>query len=291
MIWVTGSEGMLGRELCGLLSETKYRFVATDREVDITDQESIADFLRCHSDIDWIINCAAYTAVDQAEEELYDADLINHIGPINLAKAAFDIGARVVHISTDYVFNGNKRSPYSESDPVDPVGVYGKTKEEGERAVRDTTLNHFIIRTSWLYGGHGKNFVYTMLRLMDSRDEIGVVADQFGSPTWTGDLAAFILYLVNKDSTGFGTYHFSNEGEISWFDFARSIYFIGRELGLLSKDVVINALKTEEYPTKAPRPPYSVLSKEKVKSCGYTVPHWEESLRSFLQSIDRTSFS
>ncbi len=292
MIWLVGNKGMLGTELTHLFEVNKMHYVGTDREVSILDLEAMRTFTK-DKDISWIVNCAAYTAVDKAEDEVELCRALNAQGPENLGTLAREIGARVLHISTDYVFSGTPflekgtPRPYREDDQTGPTGVYGKTKQEGERLLMAAALNSIIIRTAWLYGKHGNNFVYTMLRLMKEREAIGVVADQRGSPTWAYDLASAILHLINlpKEKLSPGIYHYTNEGETTWYDFAREIYRLGREQGLLERDCVVNPLTTDQYSTKARRPAYSVLSKEKIKALGVTVPHWQDSLARFMYQL------
>ena len=197
MIWVVGSRGMLGTELCRLFESEGVEHVGSDREVDILDPAALAVFAAgTDKAISWIVNCAAYTAVDKAEEEAELCQRLNVEGPRNLAGLAERIGAAILHISTDYVFDGNGSRPYREDDAVGPTGVYGKTKAEGEVAVREACRRAVIVRTAWLYGKDGPNFVYTMLRLMRQKDSIGVVADQLGTPTWARDLAGAILAIL-----------------------------------------------------------------------------------------------
>lgn len=255
----------------------------TDREVDITDESALQHFVQ-DLQIDWIINCSAYTAVDKAEEEADKAYLLNETGVRNIAVIADKIQARLIHISTDYVFPGNNPRPLSEKDETDPRSVYGASKLAGEQVLIDTHSNHFIIRTSWLYGSNGNNFVYTMLKLMNSRNQINVVEDQIGTPTSAVDLAELIVKIIEQNNSQYGIYHFSNEGEISWYDFACEIYHQGRLNNLIESDCTINPCGSDQYPTAAIRPAYSLLSKEKVKATfGYVPPQWDHSLNTFLQ--------
>lgn len=297
MIWVVGSRGMLGTELCRQLGAGGAGFVGTDREVDILDPAALEAFA-AGKKIDWIVNCAAYTAVDRAEDEPELCARLNVEGPGNLAALASRIGAAFLHVSTDYVFDGSGTRPYREDDPVGPTGVYGRTKADGETAVRAACPRHVILRTAWLYGKDGPNFVYTMLRLMKERESIGVVADQRGSPTRAADLAAAIATIAGAGgegegtgaaaigSRGYGTYHYTNADECTWYEFAQAIRAVGREFGVLDRDCRIEALSTAQYPTKARRPAYSVLSKEKiVADYGVAVPGWRESLRGFMAEI------
>ncbi len=298
MIWIIGNKGMLGTELSLHFAEMGIPYVGTDRELSILDTEALEEFAAAKP-ISWIVNCAAYTAVDKAEDEPDSCYALNAQGPENIGRLASSIGARVLHISTDYVFSGipmvehGQPRPYREDDPVGPTGVYGKTKAEGEMRLMQAAPDSIIIRTAWLYGKHGNNFVYTMLRLMKERNSLGVVADQIGSPTWAFDLAQVIRMLIApevgaEDISAFppaGMYHFTNEGQTSWYEFACEIHRLGRMLGHLDHDCRINPLRTDQYPTRARRPAYSVLSKEKIKTLGIPVPHWRASLEAFFKTI------
>ena len=277
---------MLGTELSLLLEKSGYSFIGTDRELDITDTAELSKFVKDQS-FNWIINCAAYTAVDKAEDDGENCRKLNTLGAGNIAACAKSIGANLVHISTDYVFNGQGKKPYTEEDKTDPIGVYGLTKRDGELAVQENNPRSYIIRTAWLYGKHGSNFVHTMLRLMNEREEIKVVNDQRGSPTWTFDLAeavmAFIITAVSGRDVPYGIYHFTDEGEITWFDFARKIYEQGRAFGTLTKDCRLQPCGSAEYPAKVKRPAYSVLDKSKIKAAlGIKIPAWDKSLKEFL---------
>lgn len=282
MIWVIGNAGMLGTEVTTILTKEFDNVVATDREVSILELEALREFVS-FKDIDWIVNCSAYTAVDKAEEDVDFCYALNEKGVANIAEVAKEIGAKMVHVSTDYVFDGNSSTPLSEDAPTAPIGVYGASKLAGEKQIVQNLDEHFIIRTAWLYGEHGNNFVHTMLRLMADKDELGVIADQIGSPTWAFDLASLIADVIKQNSTAYGIYHYSNEGEISWHGFAEAILEIGNEKGLLSKKIPVNPLTTDQYPTPAKRPAYSLLNKTKVKETfGVEVPHWKDSLNQFL---------
>jgi dTDP-4-dehydrorhamnose reductase len=281
MIWLIGNKGMLGTELSLLLEKQNISFVATDREVDITEKSSLSDFTDKNRDINLVINCAAYTAVDKAEDDIETCRNLNTLGAANIASCAKNINAPLIHISTDYVFDGKGTRPYVEDDVTNPVGVYGLTKRDGEIAVIENNPSSYIIRTSWLYGKHGNNFVHTMLRLMNERNEIKVVNDQRGSPTWAYDLAKVIIGI--KDIP-FGIYHFSGEGNITWFDFAKEIRKNGKELGLIKKDCDVKPCTSAEYPAKVTRPSYSVLDKNKIKAAlGIEIPSWDKSLKDFLK--------
>jgi dTDP-4-dehydrorhamnose reductase len=289
MIWIIGNKGMLGQELSGLLTAQGIEQVGSDREVSILDPEALAGFANAVQSegrrLSAIVNCAAYTAVDKAEDEPERAHALNAVGPEHIARLAQRLGARFLHISTDYVFDGKASRPYREDDPTGPTGVYGKTKEEGEKRVIAACPKAIIIRTAWLYGRHGPNFVYTMVRLMRERTDLGVVADQRGTPTWAYDLAGAISTILRAAAPEPGIYHFTNEGETTWYAFACEIYRQARALGLLDHDVTIRPLTTDQYPTKATRPAYSVLSKEKIKrTFGLSIPDWRHSLMKFLGS-------
>jgi dTDP-4-dehydrorhamnose reductase len=276
---------MLGTELSSLLATAGVDYFCTDRECDITDPVALRNAAKGRS-IQWLINCAAYTAVDRAEDEEALAYRINAQGAAHIAECAHELGAALVHISTDYVFSGNSREPYVEEDPTDPVGAYGRTKADGEVLIRKKCKSHFILRTAWLYGYYGSNFVYTMLRLMNERSSIAVVADQTGSPTWTRDLATAVIRIISTSSQKFGTYHFTNEGEITWHDFASEIFHLGLANGLIGREVEIKPIRTEQYPTRARRPLYSVLSKSKIREVmGCATPDWKDSLGRFISEL------
>jgi dTDP-4-dehydrorhamnose reductase len=285
MIWLVGNRGQLGADIEKLLYEGNVSFVASDLEVDITDAKAVEQFIRSRT-IKWIINCAAYTAVDRAETEREKAFFINSDGAYNLAAAARDIGAGIVYISTDYVFDGDKEGEYTEEDAPNPLSVYGKSKLEGETRTRDTTDTHYIIRTAWLYGGSKGNFVATMLSLFNKGGEVRVVSDQHGSPTWTKDLAAAVLRIVESGGGEYGVYHYTGEGRTSWYGFAREIYEQGSALGLLDTKSVVVPIATSDYPTAARRPYNSCLSKERIrKTFGVAVPRWEDSLKNYLRGV------
>ena len=286
MIWLIGNKGMLGNDVEILLRKEGLDFIATDMDIDITDYELLNRFAE-RKRIDWIINCSAYTAVDKAEDEPEKAFKINADGVKNIAKVAMFKNARLIHISTDYVFNGRKKKPYTESDPPNPIGVYGKSKLLGEENIKSVLASYFIIRTAWLYGKNGNNFVNTMLKLFNIRDEVKVVSDQFGSPTYTVDLAKLILKIIENNSENYGIYHFTNEGKISWFDFASKIYEIAKEIGTVKKEVKVIPISNYEYTTKAKRPIDSYMSKEKVKEAfGIKIRPWDKALREFLLSLN-----
>ncbi|MBQ0004021.1 MAG: dTDP-4-dehydrorhamnose reductase [Treponema sp.] len=301
MIWLIGSNGMLGTEIARELKENSVDFIGTDIDVDITNIDALRSFAKGKV-IDWIINCAAYTAVDKAESDEVLADKLNNTAPGNIAKVAKESGAKLIHISTDYVFDGTGNTPRTEEMPVAPLGVYGVTKAKGEKSVISNTDEYYILRTAWLYSWHGKNFVYTMIRAMNTHDAVKVVSDQRGTPTFGPTLANIILKIINQNSTlenknshdeipskpsvPYGIYHCTDEGETTWFEFTKEIKRQAVELGLVTnKDCTVNPCTTEEYPTPAKRPAYSVLSKAKIQNAlNIRLPQWQDSLSEFLKS-------
>lgn len=285
MIWLIGNRGMLGAELSKMLETRGVECLGTDRDVNILDQEALEAFA-FGKNISLIINCAAYTAVDKAEDEEQIAFKLNAQGPENLANLAKKMHAGLIHISTDYVFDGKAAVPYKEDDPILPIGVYGRTKAEGEKRTQVADPDAIIIRTAWLYGQYGKNFVSTMLGLMDMKNEISVVADQYGSPTWAHDLAEAICTIAGSRNPVPGIYHFTGEGATSWHKFACEIQSLGQEFGVLVNPCKVKPITTDQYPTKAKRPGYSVLSKAKIRQVfGIQPPEWRDSLRRYFESI------
>ena len=277
---------MLGREVEALLKKKELAYIASDQEIDITNLGELRIF-SADKPIFWIINCAAYTAVDKAEDEPDLAFKINADGPRNIAEIAKNKGAKLIHISTDYVFDGTKAEAYVETDPPNPLGVYGQSKYKGEVNVAEVLDEYFIIRSAWLYGKQGNNFVFTMLRLFKDRDIVRVVGDQYGSPTYAPDLAAALLAIVCLNSSAYGIYHFTNAGKISWYDFTCEIYRMTQEKKLLAKDVLIQRIVTEDYPTKTKRPQNSYLSKDKIiKTFNISPRKWEAALNEFMLAID-----
>lgn len=280
-ILVTGCNGQLGNEIRLLASShPEHTFHFTDvAELDITQPDAIRTFVAQNS-IALTINCAAFTAVDKAESQEALCDRLNHVAPGYLAEVMHSAGGSLIHISTDYVFNGTAHVPYKEDDAPCPDSVYGRTKLAGEQAVLAACPQAVIMRTAWLYSSFGGNFVKTMLRLGREKTELGVVADQIGTPTYARDLAAALLAIVDHGLVP-GIYHYSNEGVTSWYDFARAIH---REAGLTTCHV--RPLHTEEYPTPARRPHFSVLDKSKIKQTyGISVPWWEDSLRECIEKM------
>jgi dTDP-4-dehydrorhamnose reductase len=285
MIWLIGCSGMLGSEVESLLKRGRFVYEATDAEVDVTDGRALGCFAAGRS-VDWIINCSGYTAVDRAEDERELAFAVNADGVLNITRVAAEKGARLVHVSTDFVFDGANREGYVEDDPTGPICVYGASKLAGERHITGSMTDYFILRTAWLHGAKGNNFVRTMLRLFGERDEVGVVADQWGSPTYTRDLAFAIMAVIGSDSHRFGIYHFSNEGRISRHEFAAEIYALGWRYGLTGRDVRITPIATAEYPARARRPVNSYLSKEKIRrELGIEIRGWKEALEDCIREL------
>ena len=278
-ILITGAHGQLGTELCHLLDEKQLDYDAFgSKELDITDQQQVNTKLNeLHPQV--VFHCAAYTAVDQAEDEDKERNwLVNATGTENVAKAAQTIGATLVYISTDYVFDGTKQGEYQVDDPTHPMNEYGKAKLAGEKAVQQIMDKYYIIRTSWVFGQYGHNFVYTMLKLAETHDHLTVVDDQVGRPTWTRTLAEFMLYAVQKQ-VPHGIYQLSNDGACSWYEFAQEI--------LKDKDVTISPVTSAEYPQKAYRPKHSVMSLDKVKETGFIVEGWALALNNFMMKIKK----
>ena len=285
MIWLIGCKGMLGSEVAKQLGKQGLDFVGSDKEVDITEYKALENFSKNNPGIKWIINCSAFTAVDAAETNKELAELLNVRGPENIGKCARKIGAKVIHISTDYVFDGRGSVPYTENMPLCPLGVYGDTKARGEIALEAQTESYYIIRTAWLYGFNGKNFVYTMIKAMENRDFVKVVCDQRGTPTSAVNLAGIILKIIMNGNVPFGIYHCTDLGETDWYNFALKIYELGKKYGKIQSDCEVLSCTTEEYPTPAKRPAYSVLSKEKIKKAlNIKLKPWEESLEDFISS-------
>ncbi|MDY2550728.1 dTDP-4-dehydrorhamnose reductase [Enterococcus casseliflavus] len=280
MILLTGGNGQLGTELRHLLDEKGLNYVSTDaQEMDITDEKATLAFIQ-ELKPTVIYHCAAYTAVDKAEDEGKELDeKINVNGTENVAKAAKVVGAKFVYISTDYVFDGTKKEGvYKETDTPNPQNEYGRTKLLGEQAVKDLLDEYFIIRTSWVFGKYGHNFVYTMKRLAQTHPRLTVVDDQYGRPTWTRTLAEFMVYII-ENNADYGIYHLSNENSCSWYEFAEEI--------LKETDVEVAPVTSAEYPQKAKRPQYSVLDLTKAKNTGFVIPTWEEALADMTASLEK----
>ncbi|MDB4094049.1 dTDP-4-dehydrorhamnose reductase [Flavobacteriaceae bacterium] len=261
-VLVTGSNGQLASCIKDLAKQYEdLDFIYTDyKELDICDLNQVNTFFKSNKKIDYCINCAAYTAVDKAESDVEKAFEINANGAKNLAIACSEFDAILIQISTDFVFDGEKNEPYTETDVAKPISVYGASKLQGEIEIKQTLETYFILRTSWLYSEHGANFMKTMLKLAETRDEISVVSDQIGTPTYAGDLADVILKIISSKNTNFGLYHYSNEGVASWCEFAKAIFEAS------NIEIKLNPIKTSAYPTPAKRPVYSVMDKTKIKS-------------------------
>jgi len=289
-ILVIGKTGQLGQSINEIVSKMQSRdefvFVGRD-ELDLSDKDGVVSYFE-NNNFDIIINCAAYTAVDKAESEIELANRINHLAIQKIATIANKQQIKLVHISTDYVFNGESDIPYLESDVVNPINIYGKTKLAGEQAVLETMpTDATIIRTSWVYSEYGNNFVDTMLRLGKERDKINVVSDQIGSPTYAGDLAMAILHIIQNEeflNSGQKTqiYHYSNEGSCSWFDFAKEIF------ELTNIQCTVNPITTEQYPTTTQRPRNTLMNKDKItKTFGINIPYWEVSLKTCIAALKK----
>lgn len=285
-ILITGSNGQLGSEIKDLGTNYKdLNFFFMDLpELNICNAEALNTFI-VDQNINAVINCAAYTAVDQAEEDAEIAEQVNVKGVLNLVNTLKKVNGKLIHISTDYVFDGNHFSPYKETDPVSPVGVYGETKRAGELAVLNSSIDALVIRTSWLYSAYGNNFVKTMLRLGNEKENLGVIFDQVGTPTYARDLAKTCLdILLYESSANISTkgkiYHYSNEGVSSWYDFASAIMELG------SIDCKVRPIETKDYPTPAKRPHYSVLNKSKIKTdFNIQIPYWRDSLAKCIEKL------
>ncbi len=281
-ILVTGSNGQVGSEIRELSSEYEYKFFFTDRNsIDITCKDSIRDFCKINS-INVIINCAAYTAVDKAEIDVENADIGNRKTVKKLSIVSQELNIKLIHISTDYVFDGRNFKPYCEEFQTNPQGVYGKTKLDGENEMRDINpKNSIIIRTSWVYSSFGNNFVKTMLRLGAEKESLGVIFDQVGTPTYARDLAKVILDIIPQiNNEKVEIYNYSNEGVLSWYDFAKEI------MRMAKLNCKVNPIETFQYPTPAIRPHFSLLNKSKIKTTfNIEVPYWKDSLDECLKKL------
>lgn len=283
-ILITGANGQLGNEMQRhIAANTTNQYLFTDvAELDITDLAAIRQLVKSEQ-VDVIVNCAAYTNVDKAEDDYETADLLNNKAVANLATVAKEANATLIHISTDYVFQGDRNTPCKEEWETNPLGVYGKTKLAGEQAVLDSGCNYIIIRTAWLYSEFGNNFVKTMRRLTGERDSLKVVFDQVGTPTYAGDLAELIHHIINTGQLDKqGIYHYSNEGVCSWYDFTKAI-------AVLSEHTACNIqpCHSDEFPSKVKRPSFSVLDKTKVKETfGIEVPYWKVSLINCINELE-----
>ena len=280
-ILVTGANGQLGNEMRRISAGSRDHYIFTDvAELDITDASAVSDMVK-GNDVEVIVNCAAYTNVDRAEDDEATADLLNNVAVRNLAEAAAAADALLIHVSTDYVFSGNGCIPYTEDSPVEPLGAYGRTKLAGEKSLAAAGCRYMIFRTAWLYSQFGKNFVKTMRKLTAEKDTLNVVFDQVGTPTYAGDLAALIFKVISERMTGRqGIYHFSDEGVCSWYDFAV-------EICSLSGNVCdIRPCHSDEFPSRVKRPHFSVLDKTLVKNTfGISIPYWKDSLKKCIDEL------
>ena len=281
-VLVTGSSGQVGNEIKAISSDYSYNFFFTDRNnIDITSKDSIKEFCKTNN-INVIINCAAYTAVDKAQTDEINADLINRKAVKKLALVSQELNIKLIHISTDYVFDGKNFKPYCEEFQTNPQSIYGKTKLDGENEMRDINpKNSIIIRTSWIYSYYGNNFVKTMLRLGKEKEELGVIFDQIGTPTYAKDLAKIILDIVPQiDNQKVEIYNYSNEGVLSWYDFAKEI------MKMAKLNCKVKAIETYQYPTPAKRPHFSLLNKNKIKSTfNIEIPYWKDGLDDCLRRL------
>lgn len=276
-ILITGANGQLGTELRRLLDSQGITYLATDsKQLDITNMQSVNQYFTDNKP-ELVYDCAAYTAVDAAEDEPGKTvnQRVNVEGTRNLAEASDRIGATLIYISTDYVFDGTNSKMYSETDKTNPKNEYGRAKRDGEQIVAETMSKYYIIRTSWVFGKYGKNFVYTMLRLAETHDELSVVDDQVGRPTWTKTLAEFMTYLVAQDAE-YGLYQLSNEDQCSWYEFASEI--------LKDQDITIHPVDSTQFPQKAYRPKHSVMNLEKSSKTGFKIISWQNALHRFLEN-------
>jgi dTDP-4-dehydrorhamnose reductase len=280
-IVVFGASGQLGQCLKTVADAQGLTtiYFPPESEADILNKYALKKVFDTYKP-EWCINCAAYTAVDKAEDDADLARKINKTGVENLSTFCLEYNSVLIHTSTDFIFKGDKPTPLDEDDPTEPINVYGLTKLEGELAVAEKLEKYFILRTSWLYSEYGNNFVKTMLKLGSERDELKIIADQVGTPTYAMDLAVCILNIISAKSTDYGTYHYSNEGVASWYDFAKAIFDISET------KVKVLPIKTSEYPTRADRPAYSVMSKSKIKRVfNIEIPYWRDSLITCISKL------
>jgi dTDP-4-dehydrorhamnose reductase len=280
-IVVFGASGQLGQCLKNIaeIQGIKTIYFPSESEADILNKEALKLIFDKYKPA-WCVNCAAFTAVDRAEDDVDLARKINKTGVENLSSFCLEYNSVFIHTSTDFIFKGDKPTPLTESDVAEPVNVYGLTKLEGELEVTKALEKYYIIRTSWLYSEYGNNFVKTMLKLGSERDELKIIADQVGTPTYAMDLAACILNIISANTTAYGTYHYSNEGVASWYDFAKAIFDIS------GTKVKVYPIKTSEYHTRAIRPAYSVMDKSKIKqSFGIEIPYWRDSLITCISKL------
>jgi len=281
-ILITGANGQLGNEMRRVSIKSKNRYIFTDvAELNITDKDAIRKMIDGEK-ISVVVNCAAYTNVDKAEDDETTADLLNNKAVKNIAEACKELDATLIHISTDYVFQGDKNTPRKEDEHTNPMGAYGRTKLAGEESVKHSGCKYIIIRTAWLYSPFGKNFVKTMRKLTSDKDSIKVVFDQVGTPTYAGDLAAVIYKIIENNMLGkTGFYHFSNEGVCSWYDFAQEI------CALSGNSCDVEPCHSDEFPSKVQRPSFSVLDKTKIKETfDVKIPYWKESLEKCIKELE-----
>src|SRR5690606_3096984 len=281
-VLVTGGNGQLATCIKDVENQhADLNVIYTDfLELDISDLNQVISFFKTNKDIDYCVNCAAYTAVDQAEKDKEKAFEINTLGAKNLALACLQNNVVLIHISTDFVFDGEKQEPYIETDKTDPISVYGDTKLKGEIEIKNLLEKYFIIRTSWLYSEHGNNFMKTMLRLSKEKQQLSIVSDQIGTPTYAGDLSQVIFHIIKTESQNYGLYNYSNLGALSWFDFAKAIFEESKI------EIQLIPIKTIDYPTLAKRPMYSVLDKSKInKVLDIEITYWEDSLKIALSNL------
>jgi dTDP-4-dehydrorhamnose reductase len=283
-VLVTGATGQLGSEVANGFRHSGHEVIAPARqELDLSYPEQLAATVRTLQ-ADWVINCAAYTQVDKAESDVQRAFIVNRDSPEQLARAVADYGGRMLQVSTDFIFDGAQRRPYLETDPPNPLGVYGRSKLEGEQVVQRVLPDAVVLRTAWVYGVHGHNFVKTMLRIATAGKPLRVVSDQVGTPTWTTDIAATIAALVARKAGG--TFNFTSAGETSWHGFASAILDEGAQAGFDVKTETVVPIPTSDYPTPATRPAYSVLNTEKIRPLlPGPIPGWRDSLKKMLQEL------
>lgn len=312
MIWLIGSKGMLGSEIARILTQKNIPWIESNSEVDITDASLLNSFADSNDTsarqtgksassgkvlekITWVINCASYTDVDKAEDEKELCMKINGEGALNIARTTRRIGAKLIHISSDYIFDGEKTSPYTEEDAANPVNAYGKSKAYGEECITSEITRYYLIRSGWLYGFNGKNFVYKMTSMMKNNSSVKVVNDQKGTPTNCTNLASFIYKIIEtsekasglfgkKSALPYGIYNFSDAGEANWFDFAKEIYRIAKKHSIIQNECEIKACSSLEFSSPAKRPSYSVLDKSLIqKELSIKLPSWQESLELFMK--------
>ena len=288
-ILITGANGQLGYATQLMLQNKGIHAISIGRsELDFSHPEKVAEYIAAQH-ADWVINCAAYTQVDKAEEDAERAFRINRDAAKAVAEGVQSYSGHLLQVSTDFIFDGTQSHPYREDNRANPLGVYGQSKWEGEQAVLDIMPTAIILRTAWVYGAHGNNFVKTILRLASERDELGIIDEQVGSPSSTTDISQAIYALIEKECAG--VYHFTNEGVTSWYDFALAATNEAKLLGFKLKLKRINPIPASAYPTPAARPSYSVLSKEKIRAVlDYDIPHWQASLKAVVQQLKNTGY-